>query len=365
MKILNNELDRQFNYHKDEYLKKVEEVLTSGWYVLGKEVEEFEKEFAEYNKAKYCVGLASGLDALILSFEILGLGKGDEVICPANTYIATVMGFTKHGCTPIFIEPDEFYNLDVSKIEASITPKTKAICVVHLYGQIANMLEIMKIANKYNLFVVEDCAQSHGAMINGKKCGTFGDIGCFSFYPTKNLGCFGDGGAITTDSKEIAEKFKMLRNYGSKKTYYFDKVGYNSRLDELQAGLLRVKLKYLDDLNQERINIAKRYRTEITNPLIGLPKIAFEENGHVFHLFVISVNNRNHFMKYCEEKEIGLKIHYPQPPHLSDAYKYLGYREGDFHITEDLANHIISLPMFNGMSEDEVDYVIQAMNEYK
>lgn len=364
MKIENNQLRPQYLMYKDEYLKKVEEVLDSGWYVLGKEVQCFEKEFAEYNNAKYCVGVASGLDALILAFEALHLNSGDEVIAPANTYIASIMGFTRNGLVPKFVEPDEYYNLDPTKIEAAIGPKTKAICVVHLYGQIANMPEIMKIARKYDLKVVEDCAQSHGASINGKKCGTWGDIGCFSFYPTKNLGGFGDGGAIITDNQEIDEEVRMMRNYGSKKTYYFEKVGYNSRLDELQAGLLRVKLKYLDELTADRRKDALKYLSEIKNPKIMLPKMQFGELGHVFHLFVIQVENRDDFMQYCERLGIGLKIHYPQPPHLSDAYCYLGYKDGDFPITETMADHIISLPLYNGLNLDEIDYIIKSTNAY-
>ena len=252
MRIENNQLRPQYLLYKEEYLKKVEEVLDSGWYVLGKEVAAFEKEFAEYNNISYCVGVASGLDALVLAFEALHLNPGDEVIAPANTYIASIMGFTRNGLVPKFVEPDEYYNLDPQKIEEAITSKTKAICVVHLYGQIANMPEIMKIAAKYRLKVVEDCAQSHGASIDGKKCGTWGDVGCFSFYPTKNLGGFGDGGAIITNNKEIESEVRMMRNYGSRKTYYFEKVGYNSRLDELQAGLLRIKLKHLDELIESR-----------------------------------------------------------------------------------------------------------------
>ena len=364
MKIENNQLLPQYLKFKYEYLKKVEEVLDSGWYVLGNEVKCFEEEFAEYNQSKYCVGVASGLDALILAFEALHLNPGDEVIAPANTYIASIMGFTRNGLVPKFVEPDQYYNLDPFKIEAAIGSKTKAICVVHLYGQIANMPEIMKIARKYNLKVVEDCAQSHGASINGKKCGTWGDVGCFSFYPTKNLGGFGDGGAIITDNKDIAEEVRMMRNYGSKKTYYFEKVGYNSRLDELQAGLLRVKLKHLDELTAERRKDALRYLIEIKNPKIKLPEMQFGELGHVFHLFVVYIEDRDNFMKYCNQKGIELKIHYPQPPHLSTAYEYLGYHVNDFPITEKMADHIVSLPLYNGMETEKLEYVINVFNQY-
>lgn len=364
MKVASNRLDRQFSAFKEEYLKKAEQVLDSGWYVLGNEVKAFEKEFAEFNGSKYCVGLASGLDALTIAFEVLKIGKGDEVLVPANTYIATVMGITKNGATPIFIEPDRFYNMDASKLEEAITEKTKAICVVHLYGQIANMPEIMKVAKKHNLYVVEDCAQAHGASINGKKVGTYGDIGCFSFYPTKNLGGFGDGGAITTDDEKIADEFKMMRNYGSRITYYFEKIGYNSRLDELQAGLLRVKLKYLDELNQERQAIAHRYQAEIKNPKIQLPEEAFGNEGHIYHLFVIETENRAELINYLKEKEIETKIHYPEPPHLAEAYASLGYHEGDFPITERMANRVLSLPIYNNMTDEEVDYVIEMLNQY-
>lgn len=364
MKVENNQLRPQYLMYKEEYLKKVEEVLDSGWYVLGNEVRCFEKEFAEYNEAKYCVGVASGLDALILAFEALHLNQGDEVIVPANTYIASIMGFTKNGLIPKFVEPDEFYNIDPSKIEDAIGERTKAICVVHLYGQIANMPEIMRIAKKYKLKVIEDCAQSHGASINSKKCGTWGDVGCFSFYPTKNLGGFGDGGAIITDNQDIDEEIRMMRNYGSKKTYYFEKVGHNSRLDELQAGMLRVKLKHLDELTSQRRKDALRYIEKIRNPRIKLPKMQFGEAGHVFHLFVVQIENRDSFMNYCTEKEIGLNIHYPQPPHLSEAYKYLGYDLGDFPITEDIANKVVTLPLYNGIAIEQINYVVDMLNKY-
>lgn len=364
MKVASNRLDRQFKAFKEEYMQKVEQVLDSGWYILGNEVKQLEAEFAEYCGSKYCVGLASGLDALTMSFEILGIGEGDEVLVPANTYIATIMGITKNGATPIFVEPDKFYNMNPELIEGLITEKTKAICVVHLYGQIANMPEIMKIAKKYNLYVVEDCAQAHGASINGKKVGTYGDIGCFSFYPTKNLGGFGDGGAITTDNEELASEFKMMRNYGSRVTYYFEKIGYNSRLDELQAGMLRVKLKYLDQLNEERQKIAQRYINEINNPKIVLPEEQFGHEGHIYHLFVIETDNRAELIEYLKKHDIETKIHYPQPPHLAQAYENLGYKEGDFPVTEAMANRVLSLPLYNDMTDEEISFVIDVVNQY-
>lgn len=364
MKVSSNRLDRQYKAFEKEYLEKVKEVLDSGWYILGNEVKSFEKEFADYCGSSYCVGLASGLDALIMAFDVLNIKEGDEVIVPANTYIATVMGITKNGATPVFVEPTKYYNLDPEKVEAAITPKTKAICVVHLYGQICDMPAIMEIAKKHNLYVVEDCAQAHGASINGKKVGTYGDIGCFSFYPTKNLGGFGDGGAITTESKEIAEQMKMLRNYGSRVTYYFETVGYNSRLDELQAGMLRVKLQHLDKLNQERLALAKKYIQGITNPKIKLPEFQFGDEGHIFHLFVIETENRDELIEYLKKHDIEIKIHYPQPPHLAEAYKELGFKVGDFPITEHMADHVLSLPIYNEMTEEEINYVIDVINQY-
>lgn len=363
MKIPFNRLDIQFFMHQEEYERKALEVLRSGWYILGKEVEEFEKEFSKYIGTKYTIGLASGLDALVIAFRALDIKKGDEVIVQANTYIASVMGITMNGATPIFIEPDEFFNIDVEKIEEKITSKTKAILVTHLYGQSSNMEEILKICKKYNLELVEDCAQSHGAKYNNKFTGTFG-IGCFSFYPSKNLGCFGDGGAITTDNEELMKKIKTLRNYGSNKRYYNEVVGYNSRLDEIQAGLLRVKLNYLDKLNKEREDIALRYLNEIKNPLISLPKVR-ENSTSVWHLFVIQLKNRERFMKYLSDNGIGTVIHYPIPPHLSEAYEFLGYMEGSFPITEQYSKTVISLPLYNGLTKNEQDYVIKTINEYK
>ena len=259
MKIMPNRLDRGFYMYQKEFEDKALEVLRSGWYVLGNEVKSFEEEWAAYTGAKYCVGLASGLDALWMAFRILGIGAGDEVIVQGNTYIASVMGITMNGATPIFVEPDEYYNIDASKIEEKITERTKAILVVHLYGQASQMDKIVALTKKYNLRLVEDCAQSHGACWQGQMTGTFGDIGCFSFYPSKNLGAFGDGGAIVTNDEKIAQDFRVYRNYGSEKRYYNKVVGANSRLDEIQAGLLRVRLSHLDELAAEKVRIADRY----------------------------------------------------------------------------------------------------------
>lgn len=363
MKIMPNRLDKGFFMYQQEFEQKALDVLRSGWYVLGNEVKSFEEEFASYTGAKYCVGLASGLDALWLAFRVLGIGKGDEVIVQGNTYIASVMGITINGATPVFVEPDEYNNIDASKIEEKITDKTKAILVVHLYGQASNMAPVMEIVKKYNLRLVEDCAQSHGACFDGKMTGTFGDIGCFSFYPSKNLGAFGDAGAIVTDDAQIAADMRMYRNYGSEKRYYNKVVGANSRLDEMQAGLLRVRLSHLQELTDERRQLCDRYLDKLKNDKFVLPSVR-EGATTVWHQFVIHCKERQKLIDYLNEKEIGTIIHYPIPPHLSEAYAYLGFKAGDFPITEQYANEVLSIPLYNGMTLEEQDYVIEAMNGF-
>lgn len=363
MKIMPNRLDKGFYLYQEEFEKKALEVLRSGWYVLGKEVQSFESEFAAYTGSKYCVGVASGLDALWIAFRVLGIGAGDEVIVQGNTYIASVMGITINGATPVFVEPDEFYNIDASKIQEKITERTKAILVVHLYGQASNMKPIMEIARKYNLKVVEDCAQSHGACFDGQMTGTFGDIGCFSFYPSKNLGAFGDGGAIVTNNKKIEEDVKVFRNYGSEKRYYNRVVGTNSRLDEIQAGLLRVRLSHIQELEDEKRKICFRYLKELKNEKILLPAIR-EGATHIWHQFVIRSEKRQELIDYLNEKEIGTIIHYPIPPHLSEAYRYLQVLKGSLPITEKYAETVLSIPLYNGMTEDEQTYVIEAINMF-
>lgn len=364
MKINFNQLDRGYKKYKKEYDRAAIKTLESGWYILGEQVEKFEQQFASFLRTEYCVGLNSGLDALILAFRALGIGQGDEVIVPANTYIASVLGITENGAIPVFVEPDEYYNLDADKIEDKITDKTKAILVVHLYGQAANMSKIKEISEKNSLYLVEDCAQSHGARHQETITGTWGDIGCFSFYPTKNIGAFGDSGAVVTNNKEIYEKIKMLRNYGSKIKYHNDIVGVNSRLDEIQAALLSVKLKHYDELRKERVSIANRYLQGITNKSIMLPKIR-KESEHVWHLFVIQNANRDKLQNYLASNGIGTQIHYPIPPHLSKAYGVLGHRVGDYPITEQYASTVLSLPLFEGMTVDEVQYVIDTINKFE
>lgn len=364
MKINFNVLNREYDKYADEYNRAAIGVLKSGWYILGESLSEFETDFRNYTGSKYCVGLNSGLDALILALRALNIGKGDEVIVPANTYIASVLGITENGATPIFIEPDEYYNIDADKIEDQISEKTKAILVVHLYGQAANMKKLKDIADRYNLFLIEDCAQSHGAHFDGVMSGIWGVIGCFSFYPTKNLGAFGDSGAIITNSTELYEKIKMLRNYGSKTKYYNEILGINSRMDELQAALLSVKIKHYNELRAGRKYVAERYLKYINSPLIELPRIR-ENSEHVWHLFVVRVSNRDKLQDYLVKSGIDTQIHYPIPPHLSKAYSYLGYKQGDFPITESYSNRVLSLPLFDGMTDEEIDYVIEIINKYE
>ncbi len=362
--IMPNRMDRGFYQYQKEFENKAIEVLRSGWYVLGKEVQAFEEEFADYVGANYCVGLSSGLDALWIAFRVLGIGAGDEVIVQGNTYIASVMGITINGATPVFVEPDEYYNIDVTQIEQKITKKTKAILVVHLYGQASNMEPIVRIAHKYGLKLVEDCAQSHGACFNSKITGTFGDIGCFSFYPSKNLGAFGDGGAIVTNSAKIADDVRVFRNYGSEKRYYNKVVGTNSRLDEMQAGLLRVRLTHIKELEAEKREICLRYLEKLQNKEIILPQI---RNGstHIWHQFVIRTKKRDALINYLNQKKIGTIIHYPIPPHLSEAYQYLDIPEGSLPVTEDYAKSVLSIPLFNGMTLEEQEYVITVINEWR
>lgn len=363
MRIMPNRMDRGFFQHQKEFEEKAIEVLRSGWYILGKEVSAFEEEFAAYTGAKYCVGLASGLDALWIAFRLLNIGHGDEVLVQGNTYIASVMGITMNGATPVFIEPDDHFGMDVSKIEEKITEKTKAVLVTHLYGMASQMDKIVKICKKHDLRLIEDCAQSHGAYYGAKMTGTFGDVGCFSFYPSKNLGAFGDAGAIVTNDERLAKEFQIFRNYGSEKRYYNKVVGANSRLDELQAGLLRVRLKYMNELTDEKVRIANRYSEEIRNKKIRLPKL-IENATCVWHQYVIRCEERDELIAYLNEKGIGTIIHYPIPPHLSEAYQYLGHKKGAFPITEHLADTVLSIPLYNGMTDEEQTYVINALNAF-
>ncbi len=363
MEIKQYDYKREFNLYADEYKKKANEVLESGWYVLGDELKNFEREWADFNGVKNCIGVGCGLDAITMTLKLLGIGPGDEVIVQANTYIASIMGISQNGATPILVEPDSFYGIDASKIEEKITSHTKAILVVHLYGMPCDMKSIVKICEKYDLRLVEDCAQSHGATYEGKMTGTFGDAGCFSFFPSKTLGAFGDAGGIITNNDDLARRLKVYRNYGSSKRYQHDVVGVNSRLDEIQAGLLRVKLQHLPEIIQKRTRICQRYLDEINNPLIELPKIR-ENSISTWHQFAIRCKQRDLLQEYLSENGIDTYIHYPMPPHLSGAYRYLGLKEGDLPITEEFAKSLLSLPLFAGMTKLEQDYVINTINEF-
>jgi len=363
MKIQPNRLDRAYKLRQTEYEDAALRVLRSGQYILGDELKTFENELSAYIGTNHCAGLASGLDALTISLKLLGIGHCDEVIVQANTFIACIMSITKNNATPVFVEPDEYYNLDPTKIEAAITKRTKAILVVHLFGQASDMESIEATAKKHNLYIIEDCAQSAGAGQNKQVTGSFGDIGCFSFFPSKNLGGFGDGGAVTLNDPELAQRFRTYRNYGSNKKYHHETEGGNSRLDELQAALLRIRLRHLNEMTAERKTLCNRYLNEITNKQIIIPKIR-KNSETVWHQFVIRTPQRDDLQKHLAENNIETIIHYPIPPHLSKAYKHLGYKEGSFPITEQYANTTLSLPLYIGMTEEEQSYVIDMINKF-
>jgi len=339
-------------------------VFTRSWYIEGKEDETFEKAFAEYCGVNYCVGVGNGLDALVLALKALNIGEGDEVIVPSNTYIATALAVTYVGARPVFVEPDiHTFNIKPTLIEEKITAKTKAMMPVHLYGQACDMDPIMEIAKKYNLYVVEDCAQAHGATYKGKKIGTFGDAAGFSFYPGKNLGALGDAGAMVANNKEIADKVRALGNYGSDYKYHHIYKGNNSRLDELQAAFLAAKLPHLDRMNVERRRIANRYLNEIKNPEVILPYI-IPEAEPVWHIFGIRCNRRDELEQHLHEKGIGTNKHYPIPMHLQDCYADLGIKKGELPVAEEISATELSLPMYYGMTEEEIRCVIDAINEF-
>lgn len=339
-------------------------VFTRSWYIEGAEDETFETVFAEYCGTQCCVGVGNGLDALMLILKALGIGAGDEVIVPSNTYIATALAVTYVGATPIFVEPKiETFNIDPERIESTITEKTKAIMPVHLYGQACDMDPIITIARKYGLKVVEDCAQAHGATYKEKKVGTFGDAAGFSFYPGKNLGALGDAGAVVTNDKDLADKVRALGNYGSDYKYHHIYKGNNSRLDELQAAFLVAKLPHLERMNEERRRIADRYLSEIKNSKIKLPMV--EKNMvPVWHIFGIRCNERETLEKYLNDAGIATNKHYPIPMHLQKCYKDLGFKEGDFPIAEEISKTELSIPMYYGMTEEEIGYVIDAINSF-
>lgn len=358
------DIARQDKKIQPQIISAIKKIIKKGDFILGKEVEEFEKEFAKYIGVKYCVGVASGTDAILLSLRALGTGSGDEVIVPANTFISTVLPIIYVGAKPILIDIDpDTYNIDVSKIEEKISKKTKAILPVYLFGQIAEIDKILKIAKKHKLFVIEDAAQAHGSTFKNKKAGSFSDIACFSFYPGKNLGAYGDGGAIVTNNKSIAERIKVLRNIGQIKKYIHTEKGYNSRLDTIQAAILRIKLKELDGWNKQRRDIATLYNKLLSNLSVSLPK---EIDGSIsnYHLYVIRVRKRDELIRYLRGKKIFTGIHYPVPIHLHKALRDLPYKKGDFPVTEKYASQIISLPIFPGMIEKEVGIITEAIKSF-
>ncbi len=350
---------------KAEMHEAFKRVYDSNWFVLGKEVEQFEDAYARFNQVKHTVGLSNGLDALHLALKACGVGVGDEVIVPSNTYIATVLAVSYVGATPVFVEPNiETYNIDPKRIEAVITSKTKAIMPVHLYGQACEMDALMALAKKYQLFVIEDNAQSQGASFNGKLTGSWGDINGTSFYPGKNLGALGDAGAITTNSDKLSQNVRILRNYGSQKKYYNEVIGHNMRLDELQAAFLSVKLAKLNEWTAQRQQIALWYDNALKDvDGIVLPKVA-EGATHVYHLYVIRTNKRDELQKYLDDKGVGALIHYPIPPHLQEAYKGLGYRKGDFPAAEEIAETALSLPLWPGMTFEDVVQVSNIISNF-
>ncbi len=339
-------------------------VFKRSWYIEGVEDGAFEKAFAEYCGTKYCVGVGNGLDALMLALKALGIGAGDEVIVPSNTYIATALAVTYVGAKPVFVEPDiRTFNINPALIESAITPKTKAIMPVHLYGQPCDMDPIMAIAKKHGLRIVEDCAQAHGAIYKGKKIGTFGDAAGFSFYPGKNLGALGDAGATVTNSEELAGKVRALGNYGSDYKYHHIYKGNNSRLDELQAAFLAAKLPHLEKMNVERRRIAQMYTDGIKNPKVVTPYV-MPECTPVWHIYGIRCNEREALEKHLNEKGVGTNKHYPIPMHMQECYRDLEIKEGALPIAEEISRTELSIPMYYGMTDDEVQYVIDAINEF-
>lgn len=349
--------------YRDELDARIKEILDSGWYLQGKQNEEFSKHFADFCGAKYALGVANGLDALNLIIKAYGFGPGDEIIVPANTYIATILAISENGCTPILVEPDiRTYGINPELIEEKITPRTKAIMVVHLYGQAVPMQKIWALADKYNLKVIEDAAQAHGAQYRERRAGNLGDAAGFSFYPGKNLGAMGDAGAVTTNDETLFNKIKAIANYGSDRKYHHIYKGVNSRLDELQAGILDVKLRYLEADNAKRREIARYYRDNIKNPLITLPQ-AYDEAAHVWHVFVVRVKERERFQQYLNDNGIQTVIHYPTAPHKQEAYRE--YAALSLPVTEQIHREVISLPISPVMTEEEIKTVVQVVNAYE
>ena len=355
-------LEKELN---DQLRGAFERVFENSWYIEGNEDKAFEEAFAAYCRSKYCVGVGNGLDALMLALKALEIGAGDEVIVPSNTYIATALAVTYVGAKPVFVEPDiRTYNIDPAKIEEKITEKTRAIMPVHLYGQACDMDPIMAIAKKHGLYVIEDCAQAHGATYKGQIIGSFGDAAGFSFYPGKNLGALGDAGATVTNNETLATKIRALGNYGSDYKYHHIYKGCNSRLDELQAAFLAAKLPYMDKVNEDRRATAQKYLEGITNPRIILPYV-MPECVPVWHLFAVRCEKRDQLAAYLAERGIGTNKHYPIPMHLQECYRDLGIAEGQLPIAEEISATELSLPMYYGMTDREIQYVIDCVNDFE
>ncbi len=358
------DIKRQYKFHKAEFMEAIEMVCEETAFSGGKYVENFEKEFARYIGTEYCSCVDSGTAALFLAVEALGISEGDEVIVPANTFIASAWGAVHAGATPVFVDcTSDTWEIAAEKLEEKITERTKAIIGVHLYGNPFDFDEVNRIAKKHGLFVIEDCAQAHGALYKGKKVGTLGDIACFSFYPGKNIGAFGEGGAITTNNVEYYNKINLLKNHGSSVRYHHDIVGYNMRMGGIQGAILSVKLNYLDGWNQRRREIAAKYLEQIKNSKIKFQKIS-ELVVPVYHIFEIQVDDSEKFMEYMNDKGILCGRHYPIPCHLQKVFADLGYEVGDMPNAEELAEHCISLPMFPELTESEIARVIETCNEY-
>lgn len=357
------ELRKMHNSIIDEMNNAMQRVVDNSWYIMGNELESFEHEYAAYCGTKYCIGVGNGLDALHIILRAYGIGNGDEVIVPANTFIATALAVSYCGAVPIFADVcEDSYNLDPALLKQKITAKTKAIMAVHLYGRLADIQIIRNIANCYGLKVIEDAAQAHGAIMEGKRAGALGDAAGFSFYPGKNLGALGDAGAITTNDEILYERVKALRNYGSEVKYHHIYKGFNSRMDELQAAFLRVKLKYLDGWTRERRAIADYYLQHIDNDKIKLPSVSGEDN--VWHVFPVFCERREELQEYLQKQGIITQMHYPIPVHLQGAYQELGYRKGDYPVAERLASTELSLPLWCGMTSEEQKEVVQAINAF-
>lgn len=358
------DLKRQYNSIKTDIDKAISKILDSAEFILGSETEKFEEEFAKFIGINYAVGVGSGTAALELGLRALGIGDGDEVITPVNSFIASSFSINLVGAKPILVDcREDTFNIDIEKAENLITPKTKAIMPVHLYGQVADMEGVLKLARKYGLLVVEDACQAHGASFKGQKAGSFGQMAAFSLYPGKNLGGYGDGGIVTTNNKVIAEKINMLRNFGQKEKYKHIFLGENNRLDNLQAGILRVKLRHLEKWNNKRLKNAIIYNNLLKKTPVITPQI-FPGYKHAFHLYVIRSKKRNELMKYLLSKGISIVMHYPIPIHLQPAYKNLGYKKGDFPIAEMLSEEILSLPMFPEIKEEEIKYVCREIENF-